>query len=56
MSVANYLLLPLFLKIPVNIVVSLMIPIAIFNLIQALINIIVAVSLQYKILYFTQRR
>jgi len=56
MSVANYLLLPLFLKLPVNIVVSLMIPIAIFNLIQALINITVAISLQYKVLYFIQRR
>ncbi len=40
MTVANYFLLPLFYGMSESFVVGLLVPIAIFNLIQALTNII----------------
>ena len=40
MTVANYFLLQLFYNMPESTVVSLLVPIALFNVIQALINII----------------
>jgi riboflavin transporter FmnP len=40
MTVTNYFLLQLFYKMPEHIVVGLLVPIALFNVIQALINII----------------
>ncbi len=42
MTVANYFLLQLFYKMPEPVVVGLLVPIALFNVVQALINIIPA--------------
>ncbi len=42
MTVANYFLLQLFYKMPEPVVVGLLIPIAVFNVTQALFNIIPA--------------
>jgi len=49
MTVANYLLLPFFYGIPESTVVVYLVPIAIFNVIQALINIIPAYLIYLRI-------
>jgi riboflavin transporter FmnP len=49
MTVANYFLLPFFYSMPVSYAVGLLVPIAIFNLVQALINIIPAYLIYLRI-------
>lgn len=48
MSIANFFLLPLFFRISQSVVLSLLIPIAVFNIIQGVLNIVGA-SFLYKI-------
>jgi riboflavin transporter FmnP len=50
MTVTNYFLLQLFYKMPEPVVVGLLVPIALFNVIQALINIIPAYLIYLRIL------
>jgi riboflavin transporter FmnP len=49
MTMANYFLLPFFYGMPESAAVSLLVPIAIFNVIQALINIIPAYLIYLRI-------
>jgi riboflavin transporter FmnP len=49
MTIANYYLLQLFYNMPESVVVGLLVPIAIFNLTQALINIIPAYLIYLRI-------
>lgn len=49
MTVANYFLLQLFYNMPESAVAGLLVPIALFNLIQALINIIPAYLIYLRI-------
>jgi len=49
MTVANYFLLQLFYKMPEPVVAGLLVPIAIFNVTQALINIIPAYLIYLRI-------
>lgn len=50
MTIANYYLLPFFYSIPVSTVVGLLVPIALFNATQALINIIPAYLIYLRII------
>lgn len=50
MTIANYYLLPFFYPIPVSVVVGLLVPIALFNATQALINIIPAYLIYLRII------
>jgi len=50
MTLANYYLLPLFYKMPESVVVGLLVPIALFNVTQALINIIPAYLIYLRIM------
>lgn len=50
MTIANYYLLPFFYPIPVSAVVGLLVPIALFNATQALINIIPAYLIYLRII------
>ena len=50
MTIANYYLLPFFYPMPVSTVVGLLIPIALFNLSQALVNIIPAYLIYLRII------
>jgi len=50
MTVANYYLLPFFYPMPVSAVVGLLVPIALFNVSQALINIIPACLIYLRII------
>ena len=49
MTAANYFLLPFFYRMPESTVVGLLVPIAIFNVIQALVNIIPAYLIYLRI-------
>lgn len=49
MTVANYFLLQLFYKMPEPVVAGLLVPIALFNVAQALINIIPAYLIYLRI-------
>ncbi len=49
MTVANYFLLPFFYSIPEPTVTGLLVPIALFNLIQGLINIIPAYLIYFRV-------
>jgi len=49
MTATNYFLLQLFYNMPESVVVGLLVPIALFNLIQALINIIPAYLIYLRI-------
>jgi riboflavin transporter FmnP len=49
MTVTNYFLLQLFYKMPESVVAGLLVPIALFNVIQALINIIPAYLIYLRI-------
>ena len=49
MTVVNYFLLQLFYNMPEPVVVNLLVPIAVFNLLQALINIIPAYLIWLRI-------
>jgi riboflavin transporter FmnP len=50
MTIANYYLLPFFYPMPVSTVVGLLIPIALFNLSQALVNIIPAYLIYLRVI------
>jgi len=50
MTIANYYLLPFFYGMPVSTVLGLLVPIALFNLSQALINIIPAYLIYLRII------
>jgi len=50
MTIANYCLLPFFYPMPVSAVVGLLVPIALFNLSQALINIIPAYLIYLRVI------
>jgi len=50
MTIANYYLLPFFYPMPVSTVVGLLVPIALFNLSQALINIIPAYLIYLRVI------
>jgi len=49
MTAANYFLLPFFYRMPESTVVGLLVPIAVFNVIQALVNIIPAYLIYLRI-------
>ena len=50
MTIANYYLLPFFYPMPVSTVVGLLVPIALFNLSQALINIVPAYLIHLRVI------
>ena len=50
MTIANYYLLPFFYPMPVSTVLGLLVPIALFNLSQALVNIIPAYLIYLRVI------